>query len=176
MDASMLVTLVLCTVLPCLLLLLMAFLLLRNQWRQNEAQERLRLSTENRKLTVPMRLTAYERLALLLERISPEALVVRIPFDGITCAVYEANLLDTIREEWNHNLSQQVYVSQELWDQIRHARGQVSQLVRLCSERVNGEAPAGELVHLMLASLNELSVHPTQPALQMIRKEVQGLF
>ncbi len=172
----MLVALVLCTVLPCLLMLGLALLLLRGQWRQYESLERLRLSTENRKLTVPMRLTAYERLALLMERISPESLVVRISSEGLSSAAYEASLLEAVREEWNHNLSQQVYVSEELWDQVRHARGQVSQLLRLCMERVHPEAPASELVNLLLVSLTELPVHPTQSALQLLRREVQGLF
>ena len=43
---------------------------------------------------------------LLLERISPEALLLRVPINGVSSAEYEVLLLENIREEWNHNVSQ----------------------------------------------------------------------
>lgn len=176
MEKAYLVTLVLCSVLPGALLVILATILLNKQGQRQRQQDHMRLSTENRKLTVPMRLAAYERLTLLLERISPESLVVRIPSHNASCAQFEAQLLASIREEWNHNLSQQVYVSETAWTFAQKARGQMVQLVRLCAEKVPQEAPAQEMVNILLLSLNELPQHPTQTALKVLREEAQSLF
>lgn len=176
MPSGFWVTLVLCTVLPLLLFLVLTVVILRWVARRNESQERRRLAVENRKITVPMQLGAYERLALLLERISPESMVVRVTAAGLTASHYEAALLESLREEWNHNLSQQIYVTAEAWSHAQHARGQVAQLIRLCKGKVHDDSPASELIGMILATLTELPQHPTRPALEILRREVEALF
>ena len=70
--------LLLCIV-PLLIILIAVVVVLRTQLQAHERERNAQLALENRKITLPIRLQAYERIALYLERISPEALLLRIP-------------------------------------------------------------------------------------------------
>lgn len=149
---------------------------LRNVIRQAQRQEEQRQAIERSKITLPIRLQAYERLALLLERISPESLLLRVDSQGADAKAYEALLLETIRTEWSHNLSQQIYVSHEVWTLVKSARGQVSKLITLSGEKMHPDSPASELSRTLLSALLEMETHPTALALQGLRDEAQQLF
>lgn len=73
-------------------------------------------------LSVKLRLQAAERFALYLERINPGRLVMRLHRSGMTAAMLQNEILRTIREEFDHNLSRQVYVSEGAWELIKNAR------------------------------------------------------
>lgn len=170
------VVLVLCTVLPAALVLLAAVVILQ---RQSGAVERIlkqELALEAKRQTLPVRLQAYERMTLLMERISPEALLMRTSPGEANSTQYKQVLLEAISAEWNHNLSQQIYLSQDMWNAIRTARGQVVELITACAEHVNPDAPASELTRTILAALIELDTHPTSLALAMLRAEAFQLF
>ena len=164
------------TVLPAALVLLCAVLVLQRQSRQVEDLLKREGAIEARRQTLPVRLQAYERMTLLMERISPESLLMRVLPGDSTAVQYKQLLLEEIAAEWNHNLSQQIYLSQELWDAIRTARGQVVELITGCAGKVHGDSPASELTRMLLAVLLELDTHPTQQALGMLRAEAFQLF
>ena len=92
------------------------------QMKLDERQETLRVVT-------PIRLQAYERLALLLERMSPNSLVLRCYQPGMDLRLLQGVMTKNIRDEWEHNLSQQVYVSSTLWTRIREAKDEMVNLV-----------------------------------------------
>lgn len=170
------VVLVLCTVLPAALVLLATVVILQ---RQSGAVERIlkqEWALEAKRQTLPVRLQTYERMTLLMERISPEALLMRTSPGEANSAQYKQVLLEAISAEWNHNLSQQIYLSQDMWNAIRTARGQVVELITACAEHVNPDAPASELTRTILAALIELDTHPTGLALAMLRAEAFQLF
>lgn len=163
-------------VVPSLLVLLAALVSQRYILRENRRVEGVANAVENRKITVPIRLQAYERLALLLERISPEALLLRTDAGQNSAKQFEAILLEAIRAEWNHNLSQQIYVSLDMWNLVKNAKGNVSKLITLCGEKTHPDAPAGELSKTILAALLEMQTHPTTQALNALRAEAAKLF
>ena len=148
--------LLLCIV-PLLIMLIAVVVVLRTQLQAHERERNAQLTLENRKITLPIRLQAYERIALYLERISPEALLLRIPTA-------------------DHNLSQQIYLSPHVWGEVKSARGNVTKFIQLCAERVRPDAPAGELASVLLAALLELSTHPTARALGVLQQEAATLF
>ncbi|PIE83887.1 MAG: hypothetical protein CSA07_04750 [Bacteroidia bacterium] len=156
---------------PGLLVLVVAIYTMRGMRESQAQQSRIHEAIEMRKVTLPVRLQAIERLALLLERISPEALMLRTPTEDMNVQQYEARLLATVREEFNHNLSQQVYVHDSTWGEIRQAKGNVSQFITLCAQKTHAEAPANELNKTMLMVLKELQAHPVAQALAMLRAE-----
>ncbi|GIJ94201.1 hypothetical protein ACI75Y_11460 [Capnocytophaga stomatis] len=98
---------------------------------KNEEKRRyFLLQKENQKLSLPLRLQAYERMALFLERISPQQLLLRIPSRNLPKKEYEALLVNSIDEEFEHNLSQQIYMSEDLWNVIRTAKMATIQVIR----------------------------------------------
>ena len=80
---------------------------------------------ETRKAIAPLRFQAYERIVLFLERISPPNMVLRVNKAGMSKEMLQGELLRTVREEYEHNLAQQIYVSDEAWEQVKNAKEEV---------------------------------------------------
>lgn len=115
-----------------------------------------------------LKLQAYERLSLLMERIAVQNMMLRQPAGTMTSQQYTASLLFTIREEFEHNVTQQVYVSDQLWQIILQARDNVSQLIIRAAEGAeNGQQVANRLMHM---SQNQPS-DPVALAQSAIRRE-----
>ena len=96
-----------------------------NQQKTQMLQMRIDEHREAVKLVTPIRLQAYERMALYLERISPDSLVLRCYQPGMSTHLLQGVMTKTIRDEWEHNLSQQVYISSEAWNRIRQAKDEM---------------------------------------------------
>ena len=93
-----------------------------NQQKNQMLQMKIDEHKETLKVVTPIRLQAYERMALFLERISPNSLVLRVFRPGMDTSALQAAMTKTIRDEWEHNLSQQIYISSEAWNRIREAK------------------------------------------------------
>ena len=170
------IQLLLLALLPSVLVLLAGLLSYRYLANSLLRRDALQQSIETRKLTLPIRLQAYERLTLLMERISPESLLLRCMTGELTTKQYEGVLIANIREEWEHNLSQQIYVSHEVWQLVCQAKGNVSKMITMCGDKVHPQSPAIELSNMILAMLLEMSSHPTAAALSALRGEASRLM
>ena len=107
-----------------------AYLLFERHFKDQENSRRWILQRENQKHALPLRLQAYERLALFLERINPSKLLIRVAPLSTNKADYQNLLIHHIEQEFEHNLTQQVYVSDELWVTILKAKNTVIQSIR----------------------------------------------
>lgn len=99
-------------------------------WNQQKSLDGLK---ENQKLIFPLKIQAYERLILFLERINPHQLVLREAHPGLSLDTFHYNLVKTIRDEFEHNLSQQLYVSAGLWEMVKGAKEEVVQIIHNAS-------------------------------------------
>lgn len=170
------IQILLLALLPSVLVLLAGLLSYHYMTRSLLRRDAIQQSIEMRKLTLPVRLQAYERMALLMERISPESLLLRCATGDLTTKQYEGVLLANVREEWEHNLSQQIYMSHEVWQLVCQAKGNVSKMITMCGDKVHPQSPAIELSNMMLAMLLEMSAHPTSAALSALRSEASRLM
>lgn len=107
-----------------------AYLLFERHFKDQENSRRWILQRENQKHALPLRLQAYERLALFLERINPSKLLIRVAPLNTNKADYQNLLIHHIEQEFEHNLTQQIYVSDELWVTILKAKNTVIQSIR----------------------------------------------
>lgn len=137
---------------------------------QNEVKQRY---TET---VVPIRLQAYERMVLFLERISPNQLLLRLGGQADTALDLQQLLLRDIRDEFNHNLSQQVYMSQAVWEQIQGAMNDVATLINQASGDVRPDAPALDLSKRIFERIIQRDRQPTADALRAVKEEIQQLF
>lgn len=138
--------------------------------------ETLRREIELRKLSnnqiMPQRLTAYERMALFLERIKPTGLARRVS-PSSTAKNYEIILIQTIQAEWEHNLSQQIYINPETWKLIYSAKNATQNFIRQCVMDLGEEASAEKLQeHIITKSISENS--PSNDALLKLAVDIQG--
>lgn len=125
---------------------------------------------------VPIRLQAYERMVLFLERISPNNLLLRLGGQADTVLDLQQLLLRDIRDEYNHNLSQQVYMSQAVWEQIQSAMNDVTTLINQASGDVRSDAPALDLSRRIFERIIQRDRQPTTDALRAVKEEIQQLF
>src|SRR5690606_6021575 len=107
---------------PASVVLYAAYLLVRSFIQKEIEMKKLEIRGKSIETVLPSRLQAYERMTLFLERISPQNLLIRLSGPGMTAREFHQLLLSEIRTEYNHNASQQVYMSQEVWDLIINAK------------------------------------------------------
>ena len=132
--------------------------------------------TKNIEITLPLRLQAYERMCLFLERITPGNLLLRLVASAGNAQELQGLLLHEIREEYNHNLSQQIYMSNDAWEQVANAMNEIVAIVNQSSGLVSSEAPATDLAKTILSQVIEKEVQPSTHALKFLKNEVQTLF
>ncbi len=137
------------------------------QMKMDERAETLRVVT-------PIRLQAYERMALFLERISPNSLVLRCYQPGMDLRLLQGVMTKNIRDEWEHNLSQQVYLSPALWASIREAKDEMINLVNSSAVSLNAETDPTRLAASIFASAAQHS--PVDEALDAMHRELNELF
>ena len=162
--------------LPSLIMLVALYYIVGSFFRNSEKRQKLKIVRGNQKLITPLRLQAYERLVLLLERISPESLVMRTNYPAKTCKQLHSELLQAIRAEFEHNLSQQLYVSVEAWNNVRNAKNYTIALINNAAKDMNGEAPAIELSHKILGMTMEFEQPVIEKAINDLKREIQQIF
>ncbi|MBL7964983.1 MAG: hypothetical protein JNM31_14205 [Flavobacteriales bacterium] len=171
---------VLLVLLPSVVVFLTAFYLIRQFLAQRTGSRRDELlnemKREDRGRTLPLRLQAYERLTLFLERISPGYLVLRMHKSHMTAGMLHDALTATIREEFEHNVTQQIYVSDRAWQKVRQAKEETIRLVNLAYAQA-GEGPTStDLSQKIFELVGRLSHTPSEEAMAAIKEEVRKLF
>ena len=162
--------------LPSIVMLIAIHYIVGGYFRDNEKRRKLKNVRKNQKLITPLRLQAYERLVMLLERISPESLLMRASYPAKTCEQLRSELLQNIRAEFEHNLSQQLYVSEEAWNSVRNAKNYTVTLINNAAIDMNGKAPAIELSRKILDMTLNLEQQISEKAITEIKREIQQLF
>jgi hypothetical protein len=163
-------------ILPAILVLLTAYLLIDKLLRNDEKRRKFELYKEGMKTLTPIRLRAYERLILVLERTVPSTLILGIAKPGLTNMQLHTLLLDNIRQEFAHNLSQQVYVSDELWNGIRNAQESLLKLVNTCAAKCNPNESANQLAQLIIEVYGSSENTPSEIAMENLKIEVRRYF
>lgn len=153
-----------------------------SQFRNEERKRQWELKRESQKAVSPIRLRAYERLALLLERTKPEHMIMELrakepqALTEWTIGQVQQYLLQTIRAEFDHNQSQQVYVSEEVWDMIINARDQLATFVIAMSGQLPPDATAQTYVTTLLTAFASNGVTPTDKALEELKREAKEIM
>ncbi len=134
------------------------------------------LKIETQKILLPLKLQAYERVTLYLERINPESLIMRNHRSGMTALDIQRELLKNIREEFEHNLSQQVYLNAATWEAVKYAKDEMTKLVKLAGSQVEGSASAIAYSETFLKMSTQLQQLPTAFAIEKVRAELKQVL
>lgn len=167
---------ILLIVIPSVAVLLAAYFVLKTFLDNQEKMKLLELKNNNRKEILPLQLQAYERLTLFLERIAFENIIPRTPSHGYTAFEYQNLLIQTIRQEFEHNLSQQLYVSSELWEWIKNAKEDAISTINSSAGKIKNEAPAIDLSSMIFENSLRVDKAVRQKALDILKKEAKLLF
>lgn len=160
-------------IIPALVVLIATNLIVGKFIQGENRRKHLEIYKSGMETTVRLRLQAYERLSLFLERIHPRLLVSRVYEPGMKARDLQMAILTTIRKEFEHNLSQQIYVSQNLWKTIINVKEQEMAMMNQISASINPESSAKELQKRIIEAVMEMDVFPIEVALEMINNEAK---
>ena len=161
-------------IVPALLTGVLAFYFFKQFMKNEDNRRNFLLHKDQQKHSLPIRLQAYERLALFLERIAPAKLLIRIQPKSSNKEAYEALLIASIEQEFEHNLSQQIYLSDECWSIISASKNATIQLIRKASLLPKTDT-ANKLREVILTEMMEKKP-PSDAALSYIKNEVSDLW
>jgi hypothetical protein len=160
---------------PSVVVFATAYYILNLYLQGEERRHRNEQVVKSQKIVTPIRLQAYERVTLFLERISPESLLTRVREQNMTSRQFQSALLNNIRQEFEHNLSQQIYMTNEAWQMVVNTKESIIQLVNVAAGRFNQEATAIDLSKMILDMMMQAEVSPIRKALDFIKNEVNLL-
>jgi len=162
--------------LPALITFITAFVMIRLMLKKDENHQKLEMVIRNQKMITPIRLQAYERLILLLERIGPNHLIMRVQHPDMSVQELQRELLANIRSEFEHNLSQQVYISAATWEIIRNSKEQTIKLINSCANELHPDNNCMLLTKDIFEKLIEMDKAPNQVAIDKVKEEVMLLM
>ncbi len=161
-------------VIPSLVVMFTAIYLIK-MFLDNDQKKRIfELKLSNHKIITPVKLQACERLMLLLERILPENLILRVNQPGMKAAELHGNLLKNIRDEFDHNLSQQLYISTLTWDLIRSAREEMVRVINTAFAEAGDCADASVFALQIFKIVSELHTNPVIRAQKALKEEIKN--
>jgi hypothetical protein len=162
-------------ILPSAVVFLTSYYLVKNFLDHESRKKVFDLKLANQTVLTPIRLQAYERAILFLERINPNSMVMRLNKTG-SAANFQGELLKTIRSEFEHNLSQQIYMSAKAWDSLVRSKEETIKLVNVASTRITPDSNAMDLAQAVIGVSSQLTELPTKAAIDFIKKEIGKEF
>ena len=137
----------------------------------------LELRVGTNKETRLLKLQAYERMAIFLERISPAAVISRVLEPDMINHELQLAIIRTIRGEFEHNLSQQIYISSDAWTLIVSSKDELIKAIGMIASQVPSDASGQQVGRVILDSIaNSGQMLPTQTALEFLKNEARELL
>ncbi|MEJ7647130.1 MAG: hypothetical protein WKF87_21200 [Chryseolinea sp.] len=161
---------------PASVVLYAAYLMVRAFIQKEIELKKLEVRYKSIETVLPNRLQAYERMVLFLERMSPQNLLIRLSATGMTSREFHQLLLAEIRNEYNHNVSQQVYISEHAWDLIKNAKEDLILMINDASSEMGVDSSSLDLSKKIFEKSINKTVDPLNHALVEVKKEIQQTF
>ena len=151
------------------LLLISALIILRYYFSHKKQPVQIQAQGEEQRIILPIRLQACERIVLFLDRIAVNNLIMRLNRPELNAIQLQAALVGAIREEFEYNLSQQLYISSRTWALVKNAKEETIRLINTASMKVSENATSSEMVRMLL----ELSLAEDKSAVDLALEEVK---
>lgn len=161
---------------PALIVLLATWIVMYKLFQNEQQKREWELKKAAQKEISPIRLRAYERLALVLERTQPEHLLMDLDVSQFTVPQLQQRLLQTIRLEFDHNISQQIYVSEQVWDKIVAARGQMLAFVSAMAMQLPPDSTSLDYAKTLLTAYITNGETANETALHALKEEAARLI
>lgn len=161
---------------PAALVLYAMYLTMKSMLAKEMVHAEKDLKIENSKVILPSRLQAFERMCLFLERLAPGHLVLRLNTSKMTAKELQHLMITDIREEFNHNLSQQVYMSDDTWKIIKDTVEEVIAMINTSANQLDEKASSVDLAKMIFNEIERLQEDPAETALKVVKAEFRTLF
>lgn len=163
--------------LPSVIVAIIVYYMLKTQARKEERLKLIDLKQKTRSEVLPLQLQAYERIALLLHRLSPESLIPRVLNPQHTVADLKKVLLQTIKQEMEHNITQQIYVGPTVWNAVQAYQMDFSKVVATVASNLDPKASAMELsTGILEYYINNQDVISANKVMEVLKADVKMYF
>ena len=162
--------------LPAALVLYAMYLTMKSIMAKEVLKANMDYKIANSNATLPNRLQAFERMSLFLERLSPGNLLLRLNNPNMTAKELQRLMISDIREEFNHNLSQQIYMSDKSWDLIKNTVEDVIALINTNAEKLDDDVKSVELAKLIFNEIEKRDIDPISVTLSELKDEIRDVF
>jgi hypothetical protein len=153
-----------------------AFYLFKPYLDKSNSLQLLDLKKAINSQTLPLRLQAYERLVLFTDRINPSNLLIRLNGNGYSAAELHSLIVADIRSEYQHNVTQQIYVSDRAWAVTKRIKEDTLSVVNNAVKALPETATGLDLGKIIINHLSRLEENPYDIATNLIRKDLEDLF
>ena len=161
---------------PAGLVLYAMYLVVKSFLNKEIDKIRLEYKANNSKEVIPIRLQAYERVVLFLERISANNLVMRLNQPQLSARELQQMMLMEIRDEYNHNVSQQVYMSDDAWELVKNAKEDLIISINKASQKMDENSSSTDLAKQLFEEVITKEVDPITLALHEVKDEIRQSF
>jgi hypothetical protein len=161
---------------PPLIVFFTAYMLLKRFLDNDQKKQLVELKKMNRGNMTPVRMQAYERLVLYLERIHPNNLVMRTHKAGMSARMLHGEMVRNIREEFGHNMSQQIYISNGAWEMSKNSKEECIKLLNIALQNIDDTADGIKLGAVIFELCGKLDKLPSEVAIEYVKVEVQKLM
>ncbi len=180
MDTTQIVFQIALILVPAGAVLLTAIFFMRkmqeNDLRSAHQVLNAELKKDRQSFFLPQRVDAYQRVILLMERIHPNSLVMRHNNPGLPAAAMQIKLLESIREEFDHNIAQQMFIKGETWEMAKKAKEETLKIIHLAGQQMGPTSNGMDLSSKIFEIVGEVGTLPSEIAVQALKKDVQELF
>lgn len=161
---------------PAVVVFFTTALFLKKQGEKELRTAHLEMKKERQTHFLPERTEAYQRSVLLLERIHPNSLIMRVHNPGLPAAAFQAELIKSVREEFEHNVTQQLFVSPAAWEMLKKAKDETVKIINIAGGQMSDTSMATDLAGKIFEIVGEVGQLPSEIAVEFLKKEFQELF
>jgi len=154
-------------------ILVATYLMLQHFHNKSIHEKEKEIDIQKTKIFFPLQIQAYERVILFLERIDPNNMIIRTHKNGMNAITLHRELLKIVREEYTHNMSQQVYIHPKPWKTVLNAKDETIQILNIAINNLSPESSGIDLSAKIFESIASKKISPTESARNLIVKEFQ---
>ena len=164
-------------IIPALAVFAAAYFLVKRFLDNDQRRREYELKKTSLATITPLKIQAYERIVIFLERINPNSLVIRVNKNGMSARQLHHDLVVAVKTEYEHNLSQQIYISAGAWELVKTAKEEIIRTINITSSKVSADAPGNDLAMMILNNTASLDTKlPTDIAISYIKREISQTF
>ncbi|BDD05347.1 DUF7935 family protein [Aureibacter tunicatorum] len=164
------------TIIPAAIVVYAMYLTVKQFLNKDFEKKLADLKIKSTEQVITNRLQAYERMCLYLERISPSNIISRSNKPNMSVQELQFALINDIREEFNYNLSQQLYISDEAWEAIRNVTEEVILEINHSGQSLDKKASGIELAKKLIENWTSKEIDPIHQVLMAVKAEVRTIF
>jgi hypothetical protein len=161
---------------PAGAVLLTTIFFLRKESSQELRSMQIEMKKQRQEFFLPNRVESYQRAVLLMERIHPNSLVMRLHNPGLPARALQAEFLQAIRDEYDHNVAQQLFVSIQGWQMVKNSKEETIKIINLAGNQMTASATGMDLSAKIFEIVAEIGQLPTEITVEYLKRELQELF